>query len=334
MNSRCLKSLMAVAVLTTAGFASVGNAGKISNPIYKSNAPDPGVFKANNQWYVCHTSNCTPKGAIPILSSDDLTTWTVKGYAFLPGQYPDWAQKNCHWWAPEIFKVGDKYHLYFCARTDIDRKFALGVAVSDKPEGPYKDIGKPLLVNPEIGLIDVNYFDDAPSGKKYLLWKEDRNDMDPMQPTPLVIQELTSDGLQLKDKPRNLIVNDEKWEGILVEAPTLIYDNNYYYLFYSANVYADDHYNVGVARSKNILGPYEKKKGPVLKNRTHWSGPGHQFMIQDSQNRWNVFYHSRDKRTNSHWRYLMHDYMIWDADKWPVIGDNGYPSEETTTSKP
>ena len=42
--------------------------------------------------------------------------------------------------------------------------------------------------------------------------------------------------------------------------------DGYYYLFYSGNVFYDPGYYVGVARSRNITGPYERRNQPVLQS--------------------------------------------------------------------
>lgn len=323
-------SAAAFFALSAAGFSQ-----EIKNPVYRSSAADPGVYKANGKWYVCHTSSCKEDGVIPIMSSEDLTSWTLEGYGFKTGHYPKWAQKNCNWWAPEIHKVGDKYVLYFCAREDRNGKFALGIAVSDNPAGPFVDTGQPVLVNDRVGLIDVSYFEDPKSKAKYLLWKEDRNDLNPQEPTPLLMQKLSDDGLSLTSgTATQILVNDLPWEGVLVEAPSIIYENGYYYLFYSANGFADDAYAVGVARSKNLTGPYIKKSEPILRHNKIWSGPGHQFVIKNETGEWSLFYHARDKRKNSRSRFLMHDIIKWDEEKWPVIGKNAQPSDMTISVKP
>ena len=83
----------------------------------------------------------------------------------------DWGKEYA--WAPCIIekKVGDsyKYYYYFVANKSI------GVAVADKPEGPYRDaLGKALLTKEEINapnqVIDPDVFQDPATGKYYLYW--------------------------------------------------------------------------------------------------------------------------------------------------------------------
>ena len=60
------------------------------------------------------------------------------------------------------------------------------------------------------------------------------------------------------DVPRGL-------DNGIMEAPWIIYREPFYYLFYSTSFYFNPHYNVKVARSLHVTGPYHKHPGYVLK---------------------------------------------------------------------
>ncbi len=313
---------MDVPIATTATITSSKTvAGR--NPIRLTDTPDPGVVRANGKWYVYHTSGWNTDARYPILVSDDLTSWTQVGNIFEEGHTPPWASKARNWWAPEVHKINDKYVAYFTTREDSTDRFVIGAAIADRPEGPFVDVGEPIRRTDGVGLIDVNYFKDPKSGRQYIIWKEDRNDFNPQEPTPLIMQEVTTDGLKMLGKPRELLRNDQPWEGVLVEAPTLIHHNGWYYLFYSANIFTDDAYSVGVARSRDVWGPYVKYPKPILSHDVYFSGPAHQFVIQDENGVWNMFYHARVKSMQQR-RYLMHDVIKFNSDGWPVIND-GHP---------
>ncbi len=73
------------------------------------------------------------------------------------------------------------------------------------------------------------------------------------------------------------VVNDERWEGNVVEAPTIHFLDGTYYLFYSANDYAGVPYAVGYATSTALTGPYEDApENPILSTvqRAGPFGPG------------------------------------------------------------
>jgi arabinan endo-1,5-alpha-L-arabinosidase len=148
---------------------------------------DPAVLKTDDGYYLVATSNDAPD-AFPILYSSDLEHWQHRGFAFPEGQEPAWTAKGRHvadFWAPEIAKVGDEYWLCFTAR-QASNALAIGLAKSASPEGPWTDIGRPLLTGKPVnttgmangplsgGVIDSHIFIDA-DGERYLFWKDDSN---------------------------------------------------------------------------------------------------------------------------------------------------------------
>ena len=80
-------------------------------------------------------------------SSNDLVHWKDHGVIFSLKE-TTWAKRYA--WAPDAMQRNGKYYFYFCA-SDIpgnDNSCAncIGIAVSDRPEGPFKDaLGKPLV---------------------------------------------------------------------------------------------------------------------------------------------------------------------------------------------
>jgi len=194
--------------------------------------------------------------------------------------------------------------------------------------GPYVDLGFPLVRNSSVGYIDPTFHLDTATGKRFLFWKEDGNGLNPPEShPPLWSIQLSDDGLSLNQnisEKRMILNNDiESWEGPLVEAPWIIKPSNskYFYLFYSANRVATELYAVGVARSSNILGPYQKYQGnPILKTNNHFSGPGH-CTVMTNNGTYLMIYHSwaGDHIDNGNPRLLMMDGIIWTNDEWPII---------------
>lgn len=304
---------------------------RFPNPLSDWDMADPSVLRQGDILYLFCTGLTRGGGAYPIWTSpaDERTSWTRIGSVLRPGHFPPWAggAKHFSFWAPEVHEINGRFICYFCAR-DKDNRFCIGAATAPHPSGPFEPLEQPLVCSPQVGLIDAAFFKDPVSGRSFLLWKEDRNDLQPQEPTPLLIQELEPEGLAVRGEAKVLLVNDKPWEGVLVEAPTLIYRDGYYYLFFSGNVFVDDQYGVGVARSKEVMGPYEKYEGnPILKSDERFSGPGHQFLFEESPGKWTMFYHARDKKRTVRptMRLLMSDPVRWNADGWPAIHD-GTPS--------
>jgi beta-xylosidase len=70
--------------------------------------------------------------------------------------------------------------------------------------------------------------------------------------------------LILQGEPRRLLTVDQRWEGTVVEAPTLWRQDGKYYLFYSANTFNDRRYATGYAVADEVFGPYVKAEEPLL----------------------------------------------------------------------
>jgi arabinan endo-1,5-alpha-L-arabinosidase len=137
---------------------------------------DPAVLRTDGGYVLIATSNDAPD-AFPILRSDDLVEWTVAGFAFPEGHNPQWTlagTKVGDFWAPEIARVGEEYWLTYTARNR-DHVLSIGLARSENPTGPWRDLGRPLVTG---GAIDAHLF-VAPDGTPTLFWKEDRNGLWP-----------------------------------------------------------------------------------------------------------------------------------------------------------
>ncbi len=284
-----------------------------NNPVIPENNPDPGAVLDGDTYYVASTTGCSG-GAYKIHSSKDLVNWTFHNCAFPKGQTPSWAVS--HFWAPELHKVGKKWHIYFSAKNASTQQFCVGVGTADSPLGPYKDKGTPLVCKDKMGVIDASYFKDPADGKHYVIWKDDGNAIG--QKTPVFIQPLTEDGLNTTGKPTQILINDQSWEGALIEGPWMIKKDDYYYIFYSGNGYTNPKYAIGVARSKKLMGPYEKLPNSIVSQNSHFQGPGHGSVIQTKSGNWVHVYHSwlYGKINQEPWRVLLVDRIFW-KDGWP-----------------
>lgn len=137
---------------------------------------DPAVLRTDDGYYLVATSNDAPN-ALPILHSSDLKTWQPLGFAFPEHRNPEWTlagTKVGDFWAPEMARVGDEYWLTYTARNR-DNSLSIGLAKSDHPAGPWRDLGAPLLTG---GTIDAHIF-VGHDGAATLFWKEDRNGLWP-----------------------------------------------------------------------------------------------------------------------------------------------------------
>ncbi len=290
------------------------------NPVLRADFADPGVLKVGDTFYA-YATNAIGKN-VQVARSTDLVKWEQ-----LPDAMPalaSWARPGGSLvWAPEVVQVGEQFLLYYTARDKASDKQCIGVAISAKPEGRFKDPNdKPFICQADQGgSIDASPFYDG--DKLYLYWKNDGNCC--LKPTYLYVQELTPDGLSLVGEPTQLVRNDAPWEGTLVEAPTMIKRDEAYYLFFSANGYAGPLYAVGYAVCESAIGPcQDAPENPILKSRMDQKplvmGPGHQAIVQIEDETW-ILYHaweitSAGLRGNR--RFMFLDELEWQDGK-PVM---------------
>lgn len=308
------------ATAPAASTATGAPADSFQNPVLRSDFPDPFVLKEGDIYYA-YATNASGKN-IQLATSPDLIKWTLKSDA-MPG-LATWAKFGGSLvWAPEVIKIGSSYLLYYTARDKASDKQCVGVAVSDKPEGKFKDSNdKPLVCQAdEGGTIDASPFRDG--DKLYLLYKNDGNCCS--MATYLYAQEMAADGLSLVGEPVRLVRNDTAWEGHVTEAPTMWKHEGKYYLFFSGNNYAGFEYSVGYATCESPLGPCEDApENPILASRMEMPlviGPGHQTIIEDADGDTWIVYHAWEVTsagTRGSSRFMWIDRLAWEDGK-PVV---------------
>lgn len=265
-----------------------GESMTFTNPVHDANFPDPGVIRVGATWYAYGTNGAGTN--VPVLTSPDLVTWSPAGDA-LP-ELGGWAQPG-HTWAPEVVQVtGDRFALYYTARSAATGRQCVGVALATRPEGPFTDSSpEPLICQAdEGGSIDASPFRDA-DGALYLYWKNDGNAIG--QATHLYGQRLSPDGLRLTGERVRLLSNGAAWHGAVVEAPQMVRHDGRYYLFYSANAFDSDAYAVGYATCDTPLGPCrDAPENPILAGSERAAGPGHSYLVTTPAGQTWLLYHA------------------------------------------
>ncbi|MCY0996923.1 glycoside hydrolase family 43 protein [Myxococcus sp. MISCRS1] len=290
-------------------FRYTGCGGLYQNPVVPTDCADPGVIHDGTRYVAACTSGGAAS-AFPLRVSTDLVTWTSAGSIFPSGTRPSWATGD--FWAPEIHRVGGRFVAYYTARHS-SGKLAIGAATATSALGPFTDLGRPLILDSGMGMIDATFFADA-AGTGYLVWKADGNAVG--QPTPIYGQALSADGLSLVGTRRTLITNNLGWEGGVVEAPWVVARGGYYYLFYSGNAYYNSTYAVGVARATSPLGPYTKAGAPILATGGGWVGPGHNSVVNGPGGDTYMVYHAWNSAHSA--RVMLVDAITW-PNGWPAV---------------
>lgn len=301
---------------------ALANAGQYTNPL-GPNCADPGIVKIPSADGPTFWAACTGKN-FPLFKSRDLVHWTAAGKIFTPATAPAWASGNN--WAPEVHRIGGKLVAYFTAMSSSRGRMCIGAARATKMEGPWQDIGRPLVCDPHVSLIDATMHTDPVSGKRFLYYKTDGNGLRPQEKTVIYGHRLKANGIGFIGARKALLKNTLAWEGDVVEAPWVIHRGNFYYMFYSGFRYCNETYGVGVARSRSPLGPFTKRGAPILRSNGTWGGPGHNSFVRAAGKPYLVYHaweapHSCDDAGT---RKLMLDRVTWSGG-WPVI-NNGTPS--------
>jgi hypothetical protein len=241
------------------------------DPVYTGDAADPFVLDTGDGYVAYTTSNAA--GNVPILHSDDLSTWEAAGDA-LPtlGAWVD--RSNPRVWAPSVLRAPSGFVLYYTANDAQSHRQCIGRAVSAVADGPFvDDAARPLVCQVDLGgSIDPSPFIDT-DGHAYLLWKSDGNCC-AMVPA-LWSQRLAADGLSLEGAgPSLLLAAEERWEKGIVEAPSLVRAGASYVLFYSGGPFASEAYTESTATCAGPMGPCTRAPLPFLGQTPGWAGPG------------------------------------------------------------
>ena len=301
----------------------VGVALVLPAPILAGDWPDPSAIRVGNDTVAVATSEESAP-IFRVLRSSDLRTWRIAGSVF--SRPPSWAKQD--FWAPEIARLSDGTFVVFYSSLPRSGKtwLCLGVATAPAPEGPWRDLGRPLRCGKR-GSIDP-YLTRDERGRLYLLWKEDGNEF--KKPTPIFAQKLREDGKRLIGRRKRLITNDRRWERRVVEAAHVERRGEFFYLLYSGGLCCTKRcaYAVGVARARRLLGPWRKFPGnPILRGGNGWKCPGHATVVSDGAGGKTALFHAyRAGEGRIAGRQLLAAPFTYGADGWPRIGDGRPPA--------
>ena len=208
-----------------------------------------------------------------VFSTTDMQHWTDHGVAFSLKDIP-WATQYA--WAPDCAFRNGKYYFYY----PVDKDY-IGVAVSDKPYGPFKDpLGKPLIcretpgVKASRGLIDPCLFMDD-NNVPYIIFGQNE----------LNIVRLNEDMISFADTVRQI-----KGADYFFEAAWMHKHDGKYYLSYSGKPKTSRKAKIRYAVSDNPYGPFTYR-GVILDKVN--SGTNHASIVEFKGQNY-LFYHTSD----------------------------------------
>jgi GH43 family beta-xylosidase len=224
-----------------------------------------------------------------------------------------------------------------------DKGHQLRVATSQRPEGPYRDTGTPVL-DPSLApfAIDAHPFQDD-DGQWYLFYARDFLDTegDARPGTALVVEPLI-DMIRITGDYRTVLRAHHDWQRYQADRP--MYDGVYdwhtlegpcvrkhegrYYCLYSGGNWQNESYGLDFGVADHVLGPYTETSvdharvlrtvpGKVL-------GPGHNSVVvgPDGQTEY-VAYHAWDLGMTA--RRMCFDKLTWTPDGPICVGPTWDP---------
>ncbi len=247
--------------------------------------PEASIFGKQYWIYPTYSDAYNKQVFFDAFSSKDLITWK-KHEHILDTSSVKWAKRAM--WAPSVVKKDNKYYFFFGAN-DIQNNNeygGIGVAVSDKPDGPFKDLlGKPLIDRFYNGAqpIDQFVFHDA-DGKYYIIYGGWRH----------------CNIAQLNDSFTGLVPdqNGNTFKEITpkgyVEGPFMFIRNGKYYFMWSEGGWTGPDYSVAYAMADNPFGPYERIGKILEQDASVARGAGHHSIIHNAKkDAWYIVYHRR-----------------------------------------
>ncbi|MDQ3277395.1 MAG: glycoside hydrolase family 43 protein [Bacteroidota bacterium] len=290
------------------------------NPIVQGWYADPEAILIDNKAWIFPTYSAPYKQQVfmDAFSSKDLVNWK-KHERIVDTASVKWAYMAM--WAPCVVQKDGKYFLFFSAN-DIqsaarkkrggagdavdDTLGGIGIAVADKPEGPYKDyLGRPLINQYFNGAqpIDQFVFQDV-DGQYYIIYggwghcnigklNKDFTGLVPFEDGKLV-KEIT---------PKDY-----------VEGPVMFRKNNKYYFMWSEGGWTGPNYRVAYAIADSPMGPFERIGTILQQDPAVATGAGHHSVLQmPGKDEWYIVYHRRPLgETNGNHRVVCIDKMEFD----------------------
>jgi beta-xylosidase len=268
------------------------------NPVLDGWYADPeGAVLAGRYWIFPTTSAPYDEQlAFDAFSSPDLVRWT-RHPRVLSVDDIRWARRAL--WAPSVIEKDGRYWFFFSAN-DLQRPGGplwdpadpsshtggIGVAVAERPEGPFRDhLGAPLVgdFHHDAQPIDPFVFRDE-DGSHYLFyggWGKCN------------LARLDEDFRGFLPWPDGSTFRDVTPEGY-VEGPLMFVREGRYYFLWSEGGWGDASYRVAYAVADSLEGPFRRAGVILEQDPAVATGAGHNSVIRrPGSDDWFIVYHRR-----------------------------------------
>lgn len=263
------------------------------NPLFEAWYADPASRVYDDAYWIFPTySDYYHKQVFfDAFSSPVLVNWT-KHEMILDTLEVSWADSAM--WAPASVEKDGRYYFFFAANDVHEGQVGgIGVAVADRPEGPYRDlIGKPLINEIINGAqpIDQYVFQDS-DGTYYMYYGGWRRSN---------VVKLNDDFTGLLPFEDGSYFKEITPEGY-VEGPFMFIRDGKYYFMWSEGGWGGPHYRVAYAISDNPLGPFVREGVILQQDPEVATGSGHSSVLQiPGEDEYYIVYHRRPLEETHH----------------------------------
>ncbi len=254
---------------------------------------DPTVYTENGKFYMAGTRSYGPQG-FTLLESSDLKHWAYAKKDSMILIKDQQTYGSTGFWAPQIFKDGNKYLFAYTANEQT------AVAKADN----LTDLYTQATIQPVDGSaknIDPFIFRDD-DGKYYFYHVRFNGG------NILHVAEFDPVTCKFIGNAKECFRNTEAWEctnaypsAPIMEGPTVMKIDGLYYMFYSANHYLSTDYAVGYATATSPMGPWTKNPAsPIIhRNIVGEMGSGHGDVFFDNEGNMRYVYHVHHDETKA-----------------------------------
>jgi len=270
--------------------------------------------------------------------SHDHFAWTAGQAVFPTTDYPSWIASAVpgftgSFWAPDIAYFNNKYHLYYAVSTLGNQTSAIGLVTNPTldtaaPDYQWTDQGPVIQSAPgyRYNAIDASII-QTPEGRVWMSFGSYWDGIYMMELDP-------STGMRLSTRVTPTRVADNS----SIEASYVYHHGDYHYLFVNYDTCCsgvDSTYNIRVARSTNVTGPFVDQDGVGMINsgggtlflgsEEQYIGPGHIGIFEDQGVDW-FGYHYYDGNADGAPTYNLRT-LLWSDDGWPIAGPSLSPAD-------
>lgn len=277
------------------------------NPVFDGWYADPeATIYGDTYWiYPTLSDEFDKQVRFDCFSSKDLVNWT-RHEAILDTTEVRWAKRAM--WAPSIIEKDGKYYFFFAANDVHEGEIGgIGVAVSDRPEGPYRDLlGKPLINEIVNGAQPIDQFVFR-EGDDYYMYYGGWGHCNVVRLKPDFTGLLPfEDGTIYKE------ITPEKY----VEGPMMFRRNGKCYFMWSEGGWTGPDYCVAYAIADTPFGPFERIGKILEQDPEVGTGAGHHSILNPpGTDDYYIVYHRHPLNDdNGHHRYTCIDRMTFDAE--------------------